>query len=178
MTRYLILLKGINVSGQKKIKMTELKELLLLNGYSNIITYLQTGNILLESDNKTEIIGKNIEELIFKKYKFEVSVFVITKYHITEVLDNFPFKGLDLENIGNKILISFLSEPPLLENITKVMEYVKAPDKLEVLDNIVYLYCPGGYGKSKLSNKFLENRLKVISTTRNLNTLNKINNMD
>ncbi len=174
MNRYLIFLRGINVSGQKKIKMADFKLELTKCGYKNISTILQSGNIIFETNKSKSDVQSEIETLISNTYKFSVPVYVTLLSSITRVLDSIPFKNLDLKEEGSKILVTFLYGSPSDELVNKLLSYVKTPEELVIIDDIIYIYCPNGYGKTKLSNNFIENRLKLTATTRNIKTLAKL----
>ena len=173
--KYISILRGINVSGQKKIIMSDLKILYEHLGFLNITTYIQSGNVVFENTSKNiQDIKKAIETAIEKKYNFIVPVNVRRAEDYRTILNNLPFKNIDIEQEGTKILITFLSETPEESNIIKLQEHVIAPEKL-ILDNqVIYLHCPNGYGKTKLSNGFIENKLKVTATTRNIKTVIKL----
>ncbi len=89
------------------------------------------------------------------------------------VVDTNPFvkmKGIDLD----KLHVTFLSEVPTNENLEKIKTYQYKPDEFIINGREVYLSCPNGYGNTKLSNTFFENKLKVIATTRNWRTVNEL----
>ncbi len=75
------------------------------------------------------------------------------------------------------MLVTFLSEKPDKKKITAIEKFVISPERLVVKGKHVYLYCPNGYGKSKLSNTFLENKLGVVATTRNWKSVSKLHEM-
>ena len=77
--KYVALLRGINISGKNKISMSELKSELENNKYQNVITYLNSGNVIFESsiDNK-ETIMKDINKIIYGKFNLEIPIFIIT----------------------------------------------------------------------------------------------------
>ena len=101
---------------------------------------------------------------------------MLDKKEWQKIINNFPFGDIDLNCYHSKILFSFLSKKPNNEDIEKLRKYVKPPEKLVIKDNIAYLLCPNGYGISKLSNNFLETKLNLLSTTRNLKTIIHLNN--
>jgi len=173
--RYVSLLRGINVSGQKKILMRDLKSLYEKLGFEEVVTYIQTGNVIFSSaiNTKPKLIEK-IEVAIQQKYKFHVPVLLRTSLEIEIVIENCPYSPVNIEQDGTKILVSFLSSKPSTANINKVLEYVKDGEKLIVRGKEAYLYCPIGYGKSKLTNSFVENKLGIGSTTRNWKSVNKL----
>ena len=155
--------------------MADLKALYESLGYSNVIPYIQSGNVIFEhgSDDISEI-KNTLEATIEKKYKFSVPVDVRTKEVFEKVYAGLPFKNVDLEQDGTKILVTFLSENPGEENIEALMAYVKPPEALIFGIKSLYLHCPGGYGKTKLSNMLIEKKLAITATTRNLKSVVKL----
>ena len=172
------MLRGINVSGQKKIKMADLKSLYHSMGFSNVETYIQSGNVIFDIGSESKIeIKSRIEKAIEEKYKFHVSVVIRTNHEIAEIIENNPFGPVDLVEDGTKVLVTFLSSKPANDKISGINKYVVIPEKLVVVEKEVYLYCPNGYGKSKLSNTFLEKKLSVGATTRNWKTVHKLHDL-
>lgn len=173
--KYISILRGINVSGQKKIKMNDLKSLYETLGFQNVVTYIQSGNVIFDTlfKSKTNLKAR-IENAIEEKYKFHVPVEIRTNQEIANIIKNCPYGCIDLAEDGTKILVTFLSTIPLKEKIEDVLKYVVAPEKLVIRGKDVYLYCPNGYGKSKLSNTFLEHKLGIKATTRNWKSVHKL----
>ena len=173
--KYISILRGINVSGQKKIKMADLKSLYELLGFQNVVTYIQSGNVIFDAavKNKTDLKAR-IEETIEEKYKFHVSVEIRTNREIEDIIKNNPFGSINLVEDGTKILVTFLSTKPAEVKVSDIQKCVVAPEKLLVRGKEVYLYCPNGYGKSKLSNTFFEHKLGVEATTRNWKSVHKL----
>jgi len=173
--KYISLLRGINVSGQKKIKMDNLISLYEKIGLQDVVTYIQSGNVIFSSDkkNKPDLCAL-IENAIEKKYKFHVPVVIRTHREISNIIKNCPFGSVDLEKEGTKVLVTFLSSKPLKGKLAKALESAAASEKLVLAGKEVYLYCPNGYGKSKLSNTFLEKTLGVGATTRNWKSVNQL----
>lgn len=172
MKTYIVLLRGINVSGQKKIKMADLKKFLEDIGFKNVRTYIQSGNIIFEykKTSQTDLANK-IKNEIQKQYSFEVPTLVLTSDCIKNILDNSPW-GKDKNT--DQMYFTLLGKQTLSENIIKIKKENYLPDKFLIDGKVIYLYLPNGYGKTKLNNNFFEKRLKVQATTRNWNTLKKI----
>ena len=173
--RYISILRGINVSGHKKIKMVDLKSLYELLGFQNVATYIQSGNVIFDAaiNNKADLKAK-IEEAIDRRYKFHVPLEIRTYREIGDIIENCPFGSVDLVEDGTKVLVTFLSSTPPKVRVSDIQKHVVAPEKLVVKGKEVYLYCPNGYGKSKLSNTFLEHKLGVEATTRNWKSIHKL----
>ena len=173
--KYISILRGINVSGQKKIKMIDLKSLYKELGFQNVLTYIQSGNVIFDSidKNKTDLKEK-IENAIEVNYKFHVPVEIRTNREMSKIIENCPFGSIDLVESGTKVLLSFLSSNPSKANVNDVLKHVVSPEQLVIKGKEAYLYCPNGYGKSKLSNNFLEKKLGVKATTRNWKSVHKL----
>jgi len=175
MQTFISILRGINVSGQKKILMSDLKTLYENLKFKDVKTYIQSGNVVFKSDSKipdVQLAGK-IEKAISAKYNFEVPVIIRTKDELEKIISQNPFakeKNIDLK----KLHVTFLSETPEKEKATQIKEVDFSPDQFLIKGKEIYLHIPSSYGETKLSNKFFENKLKVSATTRNWNTVNKL----
>ena len=149
-----------------------------------MVELLTTRNIMIKTVNSGTypfdiIVGlgcskKKLISYIEKKYKFHVPVEIRTKREIENIIKNSPFGLVDLAEDGTKVLVTFLCAKPDKVKVANVLNYVVLPEKLVVKGKEVYLYCPNGYGKSRLSNNFLENKLGVEATTRNWKSVHKI----
>jgi len=175
MQTFISILRGINVSGQKKILMADLKKLYESLKFSEVKTYIQSGNVVFKSDSKISDIqlARKIEKAISTKYKFEVPVIIRTKEELEKILSQNSFtkeKSIDLK----KLHVTFLSETPDREKMEQIKEVDFSPDQFIIKGKEIYLHIPNSYGETKLSNKFFENKLKVSATTRNWNTVNKL----
>jgi len=178
--KYISILRGINVSGQKIIKMADLKALYEAIGFERVTTYIQSGNVIFDSNgaNKADL-EKAIEIAIKEKYSFHVPVAIRTHKEFNVIVDNCPYKEADAEENGTKVLVTFLHSTPEKHKQKLLLEYVKHPERLVIHDSEVYLYCQNGYGKSKLTNTFIESKLGMSATTRNwksVKTLNELSN--
>ena len=179
MESYVALLRGINVSGQKSMKMQDLRSLLAKNGFLNVQTYVQSGNVIFTMDEESSpfLPEERIEKLIQEKYGFRVRVFVKTSEEIQYILRNNPFLNpADARNNEvnpGSLYVSFLSKKPEDEHFA-ITENKYLPDSFIIDEKIIYLHCPGGYGKTKLNNTFFEKKLKLDATTRNWKTLTKL----
>lgn len=169
------MLRGINVSGHKKIKMLDLRRLYESLGFQNVITYIQSGNVIFDSDDENHsAIVSNIENAIRSHYQFEVPVQIYSQDDFHNIVANMPFESVDLVEEGSKVFITFLSVIPHQEPIAALQKFVISPELLVVKGRQVYLYCPNSYGISKLSNTFLEKKLGLVATTRNWKSVNKL----
>ncbi len=174
MNKYVAILRGINVSGQKKVKMADLRIYLSELNFYNVQTYIQSGNIIFEYDSDDiKFLENQIKNKIKEKYNFDVPTIVITKKEIEYVLKNNPFK-IDQKNDHKKNYVTFLAKLPAKDKIEKLKEVDYSPEKFVLDGKYIYLFFPDGAGKAKLTNNFFESKLKVEATTRNWKTINKL----
>ena len=171
---YISLLRGINVAGQKKIRMSDLKALYISLGFYDVQTYIQSGNVIFGSEQGVDEIVTLIEKAISKQYGFEVPVQVCKVEVFEKLIVECPFRELDLVEEGTRVMVTFLENLPNEENVAKLMTYVKEPERLVLHGRQIYLHCPNGYGKTKLSNAFIEKKLGVTATTRNWKSVLKL----
>lgn len=171
METYIALLRGINVSGHKMIKMDALREMFLDLNFINPQTYIQSGNVIFQDKKgKPEVLEKKITKQILNQFGFEVPVLVTGLDKLNAVLKNNPFvndKKVDL----TKLHVTLLSQVPTQIAIEKIKNGNYNSDEFILIGKVVYLFCPDGYGKTKLTNTFFENKLKVKATTRNWKTI-------
>ncbi len=175
MKTYISILRGINVSGHKSIKMDALKKMYADIGFSDVKKYIQSGNVIFRfRDSETELVEKKIHKEIKKTFGFEVPVIVRELNEFKKVLDKNPFLKNKRAEDTSKLHVTFLSEEPAKENTEKIKNVEYNSDEFFISGNIIYLFIPDKYGNTKLSNTFFENKLKVSATTRNWNTVNEI----
>ena len=176
MSKYISLLRGINVSGQKKIKMTELKELYETLNFTNVTTYIQSGNIVFCSNEKdVKKIQKLIEQKIEEIYKFFVPTLVLTENELNKIISKLPFEISEIDT--SKFCFVFLDSSPKKSLVDSIIHLNTDAEKFIVRGDVIYFYCMIGFGKTKLTNNFFEKKLKVTATTRNWKTTNKLNEM-
>ncbi len=170
MNSYVAMLRGINVSGRNKVKMDDLRELVTSLGFSDVRTYIQSGNIIFanDTDSPSEITGQ-IEGEISRRFGLDVAVVLRTRDDLAEIVENNPFltQGADPAHLH----VTFLAEAPDRALIDRLDIRNVAGDEYRLRDREIYLYCPQGYGQTKLTNAFWERRLHLPTTTRNWNTI-------
>ena len=169
MKTYISILRGINVSGQKKILMIDLKTLYEELGFTNVQTYIQSGNVAFEYK---ETLASVLQEMIFDKikehYGFEVPNIILSAAEIEEAVENNPFKDIE------KMYFTFLSELPKQGLINILNTFSFDGEFFELNKKVIYFHCPRGAGKTKMNTNFFEKKLKVTATARNLNTVKKL----
>ena len=139
------------------------------------MTYIQSGNVGFKTAvNQEDDLIAMIEQAIKAQYGFQVPVQIRTNQEMQAVVDNCPFGSLDLVENRTKVLVTFLASVPSAEKVEAMLDYVIAPEELVVCGREIYLHCPNGYGRTKLSNQFIERKLKVTATTRNWRSVQKL----
>ena len=173
MIRYVAFLKGINVSGQKLIKMEVLRQYFEMPGIKNIVTYIQSGNVVF--DSKETDLGKlvlKIERQLLKQLGYEVMVVIRSLQQIKEAIERNPFSA-EIEEDSRKLYIYFLSESPD-QDVWSSLDKYKGPGEEYVITKTELYFLSPGFGNTKLTGSVIERKLGVIATARNWATVNKI----
>ncbi|MEQ9262336.1 MAG: DUF1697 domain-containing protein [Owenweeksia sp.] len=174
MKNYVALLRGINVSGQKKMPMAILRQQLEELGFQNVETYIQSGNVVFRSsENSISQLAAIIHNMILQEYDFDVPVLVLTATKIKETIENNPFLP-EKEGNAKDLYVTFLEGVPEPSHLEKLNIVNSGRDQFMVKENVIYLHCPDGYGRTRLNNNFIENKLKLKATTRNWKTTLKL----
>ncbi len=170
MQKYIALLRGINISGQKIIKMADLRALLSAEGLANVETYIQSGNIIFESDESRKTVEKLIVSTINNHYGFMVPTFILSPKELEKAISNNPFGKVE----GNKLYLTFLSDKANRNGMEAINDKVQENEYLQIIENVMYFHCPNGAAKSKITNNLIEKKLEVTATTRNWRTCGKL----
>lgn len=172
MPAFASLLRGINVGGNRKIPMAALKALYEESGFTHVKTYIQSGNVVFQtSQDNPEELRKLIESKIEDRFGFDVTVFIRTSEELQRVLQGNPFETVD------DVYVTFLAEEPSPEKWANLKELDLGTERSELRNKEIFLQFPDGYGTAKMSNPFVESKLKVRATTRNWRTINEIVNL-
>lgn len=174
MGKYVAFLRGINVGGRNSIKMQELRDVLSADGFSEVSTYLQSGNVLLNSASNQRDTSDRIERLIREHWNFDIKVLARSKSFFKSVRENNPFQSTDASKIG----VTVMSKKIAADVVQSTVEPVaRTAEKVVSHRDTLYLYLPEGFAKTKITNNFLEKKLGVVATTRNWNTISKLADM-
>ncbi|MDO5556941.1 MAG: DUF1697 domain-containing protein [Clostridia bacterium] len=174
--KYIALLRGINISGKNKISMNELKIELENNNYQNVITYLNSGNIIFESNiNSKESIMKDIYRIVKCKFNLEIPVFIITEFELEDILNNTPdWWGTNNKEIYDNLI--FIIPPTKYEEVYNTIGEPKDNiEKIEEYNNsIFWSYNLNNYRKSNWWVKTASTDIKNKITIRTANTMKKV----
>ena len=176
MIKYIVLLRGINISGKNKISMPKLKQTLENNNFYNVKTYLNSGNIILSSEIKDKIvISNNINKIIKNKFNLDIPIFVITLTKLKELLDNKPdWWGSDNKEIYDNII--FIIPPFTYKEIYDVLgKENKSLEKIyEYKNNIFWSYKLAFYRKTNWWSRTTSTSIKDNITIRTAGTVKKL----
>lgn len=174
MPTYIAMLRGINVSGHKIVKMERLRTSFGDLGFKNVKTYVQSGNVIFEAATaSTASLSAKIEQKILGDFGFSVPVLLKTAQALSEIVKRNPFlKHPEIDR--SKLHITFLSDAPPGTALEELQPLAVPPELLHIIGGEIYLYCPNGYGRTKLSNTAIEKKLAVRATTRNWATTNAL----
>ncbi|RKE98427.1 DUF1697 domain-containing protein [Ichthyenterobacterium magnum] len=174
MNIYIVLLKGINVGGHKKVPMADLRNLLTASGFEDVKTYIQSGNIILKSaETNLQNLEHKIQKAIIEKFGFEVSVLVRIRQDLQRIFNDCPFS----EEKKVKSYFTMLHTTPDSELVKAASEKIYKGEEYFIINDCIYFYCEKGYGKAKFNMSFFERKLKTIGTARNYNTMVKLLSM-
>jgi uncharacterized protein (DUF1697 family) len=171
------MIRGINVGGNRPLKMDRLRSLHERLGLRNARTYLQSGNVVFEAASAdADKHSLAIEAAILEDCAYDVVVAVRTSAAMSAALAANPFRGqrsVDPDFLHATFLVRPASQPSL-----RGVELPLAPgERAELVDGTLYLYCPLGYGNTKVNNTFFERKLRIAATTRNWRTVTALEGM-
>ncbi len=170
--KWIVLFRGINVGGNNILPMKALVVLLENIGYSNVKTYIQSGNVVLEAKGSTaQKIEKLIARTVLDQHGFEPRVLVLSVREFEKALGSNPFP--DAEADPKSLHLSFLCETPTSANLDAMKEIAAISEEYSLIGNVFYLCAPDGIGRSKLAAK-AEKLLGVDATGRNWRTVSKL----
>lgn len=171
MKTHLALLRGVNVSGHNMIKMDKLKSVLENAGFQNVRTYIQSGNVFVDSEEEHGAsVGFKIKHEIFKELGLEVPVVVVSKNDLETCCKNNSFlneKDCDIK----KNYVAFVSKELQGSAINDLKMSQFKPDEAQIDSSRIYIKYAIGAGKTRLDQKYIEKRLNVVATIRNWNTV-------
>lgn len=173
MNIYIALLRGINVSGQKKIKMADLKMLFETLGFQEVRTYIQSGNVVFKSDlEDTAVLQNTIEAELIKVYSVSIPTLVLKRKDLLDIYQKNPFSG-DAEDM-KKICFVLLKEEPEEDKAVALAKETFPNENFIITSECVYLQCLNGFGRAKCNNNFFEKRLRTKATSRNHRTITQL----
>ncbi len=177
MTKYIALLRGINVGGKNKIKMAELRSSLETIGLKSVQTYIQSGNVLFESNELEEPLREQIEHKIQEDFGFHVTIVLRTALELENIAGNCPFSEKAISEAeesseGESLYVALLLEAPPQKGVDRLGAYKSESEEFQIDGREIYLLFRQSIRNSRLANHL--QKLGVPATVRNWNTINKL----
>lgn len=168
------MLRSVNVGGHQKIKMDALREFYESLGFSDVQTYIQSGNVLFRAKSQDLTrLSMRIKNGIEQRFGFRTDVILRTPSDLQGVLARNPFaKRPGIE--PSKLLVDFLVREPSAEARDKVSKLITDPEELRIDGRELYMYFPNGMARPKISWGAVEKLLNTPGTGRNLNTVRNL----
>lgn len=179
MSKYVILLRAVNVGGYGKISMADFRNILSALGFENVQTYIQSGNAIVDSNDKAEKVASSIANALKTHTGASVDVIIRTHEQLGNLIRENPF-ALEASD-GTRVHVAFLSTPAAntargaLESI--VHKYPERRDRYHLAGDHIYFHLPDGAADTKFTGKALEKASGCVVTGRNWNTVLKLHAM-
>ena len=167
MARYVALLRGVNVGGNRKLPMADLRDLFVARGYDDVETYIQSGNVVFSSARKPPPTA--LETAIADQFGLSVTVVLRTAAQMKQVVEANPFPDADPKTLH----VGFMASKPAKSTVASLDGEAFEPDAFAIAGDTLYLHLPNGLGRAKLP-AYLDRKIKIPTTVRNWNTVNKL----
>jgi uncharacterized protein (DUF1697 family) len=163
----------VNLGAVNKVSMKELRALFEKLGHENVQTYLQSGNVVFDAHSATvKKITAELEKAVLRTFNVESSIVLRTRRQLQRVVEGFPYSTRGARPSSMQVM--FLAKRPSPRAVKTLDTDRSPPDKFQVSGSEIYLWFPGGSGRSKLSIDYFEKNLQTRGTLRNLNTITKL----
>jgi uncharacterized protein (DUF1697 family) len=167
--RYVALLRGINVGGKNKLPMKDLARVFEGAGCSNVKTYIQSGNVVFSAPaSVAKGLPTRVAKAIEKKFRFSVPIVVRSASELEKILAKNPYARQKRSEEAFHVM--FLANKPPKAALAGLDRKRSPPDEYDVVGSEIFLYCPNGIGRSKLTNAYFDSKLETVSTARNWRT--------
>ncbi|MFT4221375.1 DUF1697 domain-containing protein [Dysgonomonas sp.] len=177
MTKYVALLRGINVGGNNMIKMPELKQAFISIGMQDVSTYIQSGNVLFSSDKGEEELKPRLENTIQKSFGLDIPVILRSIPQLEKIKAGMPFSEEEISEMensaeGEALYLFLFAQNPSLKDIERILVYKGGSDRFEIRGRDMYVLFDKTIRNSKLAGVL--QRTEVSVTSRNIKTVNKL----
>jgi uncharacterized protein (DUF1697 family) len=174
MTTWIALLRGINVGGNRRVPMAELRAALEGIGLEDVRTYIVSGNVVFRSRRSdAAALGREIEAAIEQRFGFPVAVVLRTASEMRLVVERDPLPDASAADPAHRYAI-FLSADPARERLAAIDARAVEPDVFVAGDRVIHAWYRGGLQASKLAGRLTDRGLGVTATARNWNTVRKL----
>jgi uncharacterized protein (DUF1697 family) len=177
MSVFVVMLRSINVGGRNKVGMADLRALVTSLGFADVESYVQSGNLVLAGGGTPPSVAATIKDGLARELSVSVPVIVRDEDQFAQVFRSNPLG--DLDDDPTRLHVTFFDRPPAADRVATLDELAGTfgGDQVRVIGPDAYLHCPGGYGRTTLTNSFLERKLGGEATTRNWRTVTALAQM-
>jgi uncharacterized protein (DUF1697 family) len=170
-TIYVALLRAVNVGG-RKVPMQDLKELFEAQGHENVVTYIQSGNVVFDAKGKAATLARELSAAIEQAFGLRTPVVLRTRAELERVIGANPYAAPGVA--PTKLHVVFLGDAPSAKAIGTLDPDRSPPDEFTVIRKEIFILAPNGVGRSRLTIDWFEKHLGTVGTNRNWNTVNKL----
>jgi uncharacterized protein (DUF1697 family) len=172
MSRFVVLLRGVNVGKANPVPMADFREALESLGHGSVQTLLNSGNAVFSSSTRsTEKLAEGIATVMRQRFKVVTPVIVKSAAEMADAVDNNPFPPPEADN--SRFLVAFAMDPAKLKELSALGAFRKPGERFAINAHAAYLYCAGGLLESKAAKAILGSAGRYV-TTRNLGTVLKL----
>ncbi|MGH2369380.1 MAG: DUF1697 domain-containing protein [Chloroflexota bacterium] len=167
---HVALLRGVNLGGKNKLPMKELVAMFADAGCADVRSYIQSGNVVFRaSESLAAQVPALVTATIAERFGFRVPIVLRTADELREVSEDNPFLAVGAD--PSALHVVFLADDPGPER-TAALDPQRSPgDAFALRGRDIYLHCPHGFGRSKLTTDYFDRKLATVSTVRNWNTV-------
>jgi uncharacterized protein (DUF1697 family) len=170
--KQIVLLRGVNVGGRNKLPMAALREAMGDAGLSEVQTYLQSGNVVLDDAAAPELLARRCQELIADRFDLDIAVVVRTREQLARVVRRDPLG--DVADQPKLYQVGFCASRPTKEAVRKLSERAAEDERIVAHGSEIYAWFPHGVGRSRLAAQLTGRDLGVVGTARNWTTVTKL----
>ncbi|MBO0823600.1 MAG: DUF1697 domain-containing protein [Actinobacteria bacterium] len=178
MPRYLALLRGINVGGHNKVAMADLRQIAADLGYTDISTYIQSGNLMFSSDDPDAAGHADLlQKAIAERLGVHAGVVVLTAGELDAVITGNPFPNETNDRCVHAVLRTGPMDSRALTAVAEAVRKARergSRDNAIVVGQTLYLHTPDGFGRSDLAARLVSSAAQAGGTARNWATVNKL----
>jgi uncharacterized protein (DUF1697 family) len=172
-TKYVALLRGINVGGKNILPMKDLAAIFREGACSDVSTFIQSGNVLFNAGRDAEsVLPEKVSKQIAVRFGYQIPVVLRSIGELDRTAGGNPFLTAGVDD--KALHVYFLRELPSAEAVAALDAERSLPDRFAVRGREIYLHLPNGMARTKLTNAWFDSKLKTVSTARNWNTVLKL----
>lgn len=172
MGRFVVLLRGVNLAGRNRVSMPALREVLEDADFTDVATYVQSGNVVLTSRKAAKRVGTDVERRLAERFDLDLRVVVRTRAELAAVIDRDPFAKIATD--PKRYQVTFLESPLAADVVRKLEAVATDSERVKHAGREVYAWHPDGVGRSKLAVLLAGKGLGAVATARNWKTVTRL----